>query len=494
VALAALLAMGATAISSPGAEADHDGEDTDSLTYEPHAGWHPPPRSPGRLAPTQGALIGTHSFDDHNMEPHEQGIYALEQALGRTMDIDNRYYGDFDDFVEDGGMSWMEMWDISNGRIPLVGWGCENSDKINSGSLDHIIRGTARIMKSFGHEFFMRYCWEMDGSRKQGEVKGYVKFNQSWQRMHRIFQEEGATNVIWVWTPNAAGFKDQRSFTHNEPPAPYFYPGDEYVDWIATDGYNWGVSNRSQGDRWRHAIEIFDEFMVFARQHPKPIMIGEYGAQEQPGDPEAKAEWLRVAQEVFTSIKPQSAECPWCGAYSDVAALVYFDVDYGKHGDWRIMSSPQSLDGYRISATDPYTNQINTINWAPAANRPASPPAGPQSKPEPPPHTSSDAPAPSSGPESAGKPPAPEPDEDEPLPDDGTVPAEDEADGAPAGDGSSSSGEPSSAPADPATDQAEEPEGDSDVKADPDKGSAESPGPDDKAVAKDADREKKPKS
>src|SRR5204863_202833 len=86
----------------------------------------------------------------------------------------------------------------------------------------------------------------------------------------KIFKEEGADNVIWVWTPNAAGFKDGRKYTGGNPPAPFFYPGDDYVDWISADGYNWGVSKRDQGDRWRQALEIFDEFMVFARQPPRP--------------------------------------------------------------------------------------------------------------------------------------------------------------------------------------------------------------------------------
>src|ERR1044072_5566524 len=182
----------------------------------------------------------------------------------------------------------------------------------------------------------------MDESRKQGTVKGPKQFNEAWRHMYRIFQAEGATNVIWTWTANAAGFKDKRKYTNNEPPAPYFYPGDEYVDWIASDGYNWGFSKRNQGDRWRQALEIFDEFMVFARSHPKPIMVGEYGAQEQSQDPEGKPYWMRHAHDTFMD-KPKTADCKHCGAYSDVAAVVYFDVDYGGHGDWRIMSAQATL-------------------------------------------------------------------------------------------------------------------------------------------------------
>ena len=242
--------------------------------------------------------MGVHSLDSTQINPEDQGIVKLEEALGRKLDINNHYHGEWTSIAEDG-LTWLEEWDVESGRIPLVGWGCYDSNKIISGSEDDVIRKTAQQMKAFGHEFFMRYCWEMDGSRKQGTVKGPEKFNEAWRHMYRIFQEEGATNVIWVWTANAAGFKDKRKYTNNEPPGPYFYPGDEYVDWIASDGYNWGVSKRNQGDRWRQVLEIFDEFMVFARAHPKPIMIGEYGAQEQSEDPTAKPEWMRHAHETL---------------------------------------------------------------------------------------------------------------------------------------------------------------------------------------------------
>jgi hypothetical protein len=353
---------------SQGADQKSQGTDQNaSLEYVPKAGYDAPPRSPGRLAPPQGALMGVHSDDSASLPPDQQGVVKLEQTIGRTMDINNHYHGAFDDFAKHG-MGKLEQWDVEAGRIPLVGWGCTASDKIVSGSLDTTIRQTAQAMKAFGHEFFLRYCWEMDGDRRQGEIKGPAKFVAAWQRMYKIFQEEAAGNVIWVWTPNAAGFKDGRKYTGGNPPAPAFYPGDEYVDWIASDGYNWGVSKRDQGDRWRQVLEIFDEFMVFARQHAKPIMIGEYGAQEQSQDPEAKPTWMRIAHDTFMD-KPRSDQCPWCGAFKDVAAVVYFDVDYGPHGDWRIMSSDATLAAYKEYSVDPYFHQMQSVAWPPAANR-----------------------------------------------------------------------------------------------------------------------------
>ncbi|MGH9283036.1 MAG: hypothetical protein ACRD0S_08865, partial [Acidimicrobiales bacterium] len=173
-----------------------------------------------------------------------------------------------------------------------------------------------------------------------------------------------------------------------------YYPGDDVVDWISSDGYNWGVSDRNgsggHDDRWRGFVEIFDEFMLWARStgpsgptapadfpdvfpnktQAKPIQIGEYGVQEQSGDPAAKATWMRVAHEVVNGDLERNPSCPHCGIYSDIAAMVYFDVE-AVNGDWRIISGPESIAAYHASAAEPrWFNQIHTIGWAPAANRP----------------------------------------------------------------------------------------------------------------------------
>jgi len=62
-----------------------------------------------------------------------------------------------------------------------------------------------------------------------------------------------------------------------------YYPGDNYVDWTAIDGYNWG-SNYSAGG-WASFTELFtNAYLDMVRQYPtKPIMISETASAE-PGD------------------------------------------------------------------------------------------------------------------------------------------------------------------------------------------------------------------
>jgi hypothetical protein len=73
--------------------------------------------------------------------------------------------------------------------------------------------------------------------------------------------------------------------------------------------------------------------------------------------------------------KPKTPECKHCGAFSDVAAVVYFDVDYGAHGDWRIMSSPATLAAFKEASDDPWFRQMGTVSWPPRVNQ--SNPKGP---------------------------------------------------------------------------------------------------------------------
>jgi ribosomal protein L24E len=275
-----------------------------------------------------------------------------------------------------------EQFDVQKNRITLVGWGCGDSTDIVAGKLDAAIDAAAEAFKAYPQEFFMRYCWEMDGARdsKRIPVGKPEEFIPAWRHIYnRIVNVNGVKNVIWLWTANANGYKINDPFTGDKPPSPQYYPGDEYVDWVSADGYNWHGAPTHPGDRYRDFLEIYDQFMKWAREpdpahgkgaSSKPIMIAEYGSQEQGDGGEWKAKWLRKAHE---TVKPRPAGLSpdvekWKGAYSDIQSMVYFDVaglSADEEGGWTVRTTQAAFDAYKEAALDPWFNQIQTLKWGP---------------------------------------------------------------------------------------------------------------------------------
>ncbi|HEV7534253.1 MAG TPA: glycosyl hydrolase, partial [Acidimicrobiia bacterium] len=371
---------------------------TPTENYVPQSGFTPGPRAAGPLTLQTGALLGVHTDDvnqvtDTDPVTHktrhraptmqEEPITAFEQKLGRTLDLDNHYVQNFGDFYNPttGAMIPMDpavQLDVDANRIAIVGWACAPNADVLSGKLDKQIDAAAAAFKSYPRQFFMRYCWEMDGSRQPANVGGNPdQFIAAWRYIYnRVKVTDGATNVIWLWTANANGFK----LGGWPAVASKYYPGDDYVDWVSADGYNWhGAVGRPPGaDRFRNFLEIYDQFMLWARtddashQHvgsAKPIMVAEYGTQEQEDGGAIKAGWFRNAHDtVMPRTASTPAGCQYCGAMSDIQGMVYFDIK-GKSGDasggWDVETSPPSFDAYRAAAQNPWFNHIADLTWGP---------------------------------------------------------------------------------------------------------------------------------
>jgi Glycosyl hydrolase family 26 len=397
------------ALSLPARAVVDPTDPTPTENYVPVSGYTPGPRAGGPLTLQTGALFGVHTDDVNQVtvtdpvtkktthrDPtvQDEPIYAFEQKLGRTLDIDNHYVQNFGDFYnaatgQNKPLDPAVMLDAQANRIPIVGWACAPNADVLSGKLDKEIDAAAAAFKSFPQQFFMRYCWEMDGSRQPPAVNGDpAQFIAAWRYIYnRVKKADGVTNVIWLWTANANGFK-----LGGWPAlASTFYPGDDYVDWVSADGYNWhGAVGRSGQDRFRNFLEIYDQFMLWARtddtshQHvgsSKPIMVAEYGTQEQEDGGAIKAGWFRNAHDtVMPRTASTPAACQYCGAMSDIQAMVYFDIK-GKSGDasggWDIETSQPSFDAYKEASQNPWFNHIADLTWGPYnGNGPGNPGPG----------------------------------------------------------------------------------------------------------------------
>jgi hypothetical protein len=260
------------------------------------------------IPPETGTWVGTYEESSGTQIVKKNRLFDLEELLDRKVDVDHNYTAWNEPFP-----GWREKWDITHGRVPFVSWAKTSTSAINSGRYDGMIRQRAAEVKQFGHPILLEWFWEMDGRRNRHIAKSPAQFIAAWKRIHRIFDRAGVENVSWVWCPNAWGFHTGE--------AQKYYPGDEYVDWICANGYNWAPGR--DGDQWRSFEWIFQDFYDWAAGRGKPLMIGEFGAQERkPGE---KAEWIREAAQTLKT------------KFTEIKAVVYFNVK--KRYDWRLATN-----------------------------------------------------------------------------------------------------------------------------------------------------------
>ena len=220
-----------------------------------------------------------------------------------------------------------------HGAIPLLGWNSGSSGgnpedfqlaDLRSGRYDPYIHSFAQAAKEWGHPFFLRFDWEMNGdwftwgANTNGNQPWEFKF--AWRHVHHIFEAAGADNVTWVWCP----------YARSEPLWPY-YPGGSYVDWTCLDGYNWGP-NSPEPAPWRTFDEIFaPAYRHVSRFAPrKPMLLAEVAST---GGPEAKAAWIR---EMFAALR---------GGYGRVRGLVWFNKVDGEV-DWPVETSASVSEAF----------------------------------------------------------------------------------------------------------------------------------------------------
>jgi beta-mannanase len=249
----------------------------------------------------------------------------------------------------------------SHGSIPFYSWASQSipsskeepnfqlSDVI-AGTYDSYIREFATAAKNWGHPFFLRFNWEMNGrwfpwsEGVNGNRSG--EFVTAWRHVHDIFTAVGATNVTWVWCPNIDPENIFLSLASQ-------YPGDAYVDWTGLDGYNWGT-NPAKPDRWRSFDELYKstyEKIAGTIAPSKPLIIGEVASTEYGG---SKAAW----------ITDMLAKVP--SSYPKIRGLLYFEK-YDSNMDWPIETSTTATSAFAAGIQAPAyaTNQYGSLGSGP---------------------------------------------------------------------------------------------------------------------------------
>ncbi len=209
---------------------------------------------------------------------------------------------------------------------------------IIEGNYDDFFRQWATDAKSHGQRILFRFGFEFNGDWFSWSLKpqDYVK---AWKRVHHIFQDVGATKVEWVWSPNVVSCPNTDDNNMH-----LYYPGNEFVDWVGVDGYNFG-EHHDQWHQWQSFDEVFgDTLKQFSDRYPsKPIILSEFGCA--PGKPKQRSDWIHDA---FDKINRNA----------QIKAAIWFNLDKRREGEpnWRIDVWPESLQAFNKTFAAPLSS------------------------------------------------------------------------------------------------------------------------------------------
>lgn len=155
-------------------------------------------------------------------------------------------------------------------------------------------------------------------------------FKQAWIKVHDAFDDRCGDAVRFVWAVNHASVGEGADFTNA-------FPGAEYVDYVAIDGYNWG-SDAWWG--WQDFDTLFrPAYCAVTALTDKPLFLAETASSENGGD---KAAWIA---DLFASRErfPRIDGVVWLNDHK-------FEAETDGPMDWRVESSDESLAAFAAGA------------------------------------------------------------------------------------------------------------------------------------------------
>jgi mannan endo-1,4-beta-mannosidase len=230
----------------------------------------------------------------------------------------------------------------ASGAIPILSWEPMFSDpeqrehvitagSIVTGNYDSYLKGFAGECRQFGKPFLIRFAHEMNLARYHwgGDSQDFGpasggKYQAMFRHIVEIFRSEKVTNVSWVFCPNA----------DSVPAEPWnkiasYYPGDDVVDVIGLDGYNWGTTQTRAVNGWESQWRSFESIFATPLQElrqiafNKPSAIFETSSATAGGNKEA---WIQDALNFAKA--------------NGLGALVWFELN--KELDWRLETDVSS--------------------------------------------------------------------------------------------------------------------------------------------------------
>jgi len=190
-----------------------------------------------RLEPRGGTYIGTIPNTSQNLEPYSSFLTNINDMYESDL-----YHPD-------------NVWIYERNVVTMVGWTINSLDTVDYNQ----VRRTLDNLSRYNKPMYIRFANEMNVSPLGDDPYKYVEVFRTVANMVHEYP-----NFAVVWSPCDLGGLDR--------PFEYFYPGDEYVDWIGVSNYMVQYFSGDKNANPKNAIYFMTGVYSWATNKLKPIM------------------------------------------------------------------------------------------------------------------------------------------------------------------------------------------------------------------------------
>jgi mannan endo-1,4-beta-mannosidase len=268
--------------------------------------------------------------------PTQAALKTLKKATGIQAPL-VMIYLQWPSKSEGGGFPGETLHAIeASGAVPVLTWEpmfvdpekdehAIPAESITAGKYDVYLQRFARESRKFEKPFLIRFAHEMNlaryhwgGTPQEFGPQSAARYRDMFRYVVAVFRAQKADNVRWAFCPNAESVPAER---WNQITS--YYPGDDVVDVIGIDGYNWGTTQTRAANGWASEWRSFGSIFTGPLQDlkdvasGKPTAVFETSSASEGGN---KEEWVLDALDSARSL--------------GLAAVIWFEVN--KEIDWRL--------------------------------------------------------------------------------------------------------------------------------------------------------------
>ena len=301
---------------------------------------------PQRAAATPEGMQFGARVQARSGEDNQAAIQRYESTIGRKLDVVREFLAWNSEFPQ-SFHTWLRDTDhtmilsvrakLANGQV--IPW-ADIANAASGSALHNQAVAWADKLRDYGRPVYFAFNHEPESSasNQNGSDADYIA---AWRKMHGIFAERGATNVkfIWIMTDYAFWVGPQ---ARND--AKKWYPGDDYLEAMGADAYNWFTCRPGINNPWKTLEQIIKPFRDFGAAHPdEELWLAEWASAEDAARPDRKPAWIEEARALFK--RPD---------YAQFHGISYFDYQGTSTCRWRIDSSAPTTTAFRAIAQDEF--------------------------------------------------------------------------------------------------------------------------------------------